>query len=266
MRMVIGAVGVLAVATMAGWVAAQPRNLEMRTAASMTFRRAALVRIPESELTRAELTQARVRPSAIALRQSLAQTAPTRVNLAAVDRTRLPVLVSARPALAASLRVFARPDSFSASASEPGMTMVIDGTKTATAAPPTFRMPATRALRLSAATLAIPRGAMVAQPPPSSATAREFRVRPEMVRPPRVAAPPGTGTPPPAAPPTPAPTVQNVLIERTEYGVDVSFMRFGAAYNMSIACDEPDTDPRCSEAGVAAQIAQLEAIGGGARP
>jgi hypothetical protein len=36
-------------------------------------------------------------------------------------------------------------------------------------------------------------------------------------------------------------------IERTEYGVDISFTRFGAAYNISILCDDPYKDERCTK-------------------
>ncbi len=37
-----------------------------------------------------------------------------------------------------------------------------------------------------------------------------------------------------------------ILIEHGESGVDASFSRFGAAYSISLACDNPAADPRCA--------------------
>lgn len=266
MRMLLTVAGIsgVALAAIAGWVGAQPVDTtRLRVdGATRTFKRAPQVRLVETQAARTELTLAKQRPAALALRQSLAQTATARVNLAAVDRTALPVLVSARPTLAANLRVFARPDSFSASTSEPGLTLVIDGTKTATAAPRTFRLPSTMTLRPVAATAPVMRRDAVAARAGTTlspaAAAKAEVASPKagtLVRPPR----------PPVAPPAapPAPTLENVVIERVEYGVDVSFTRFGAVYNVSIDCARPETDFNCSDAGARALIAQLETIGGG---
>ncbi|NJC42450.1 hypothetical protein GGQ87_002745 [Brevundimonas alba] len=52
----------------------------------------------------------------------------------------------------------------------------------------------------------------------------------------------------------------NVRTERTEYGVDVTFSRFGAAYNVSFLCEGA---PNCSEADAVAFAAGLQLIGGG---
>ncbi|HEY0599573.1 hypothetical protein, partial [Brevundimonas sp.] len=49
--------------------------------------------------------------------------------------------------------------------------------------------------------------------------------------------------------------------ERTEYGVDVTFSRFGAAYNVSFLCEGA---PDCAEADAIAFAAGLRLIGGGA--
>lgn len=264
MLLTVAGIGGVALAAIAGWVGAQPVDTtRLRVdGATRTFKRAPQVRLAETQAARTELTLAKQRPAALALRQSLAQTATARVNLAAVDRTALPVLVSARPTLAANLRVFARPDSFSASTSEPGLTLVIDGTKTATAAPRTFRLPSTMTLRPVAAAAPIMRrdaaAARAGTTLSPAAAARAEVASPKagtLVRPPR----------PPVAPPAApaAPTLENVVIERVEYGVDVSFTRFGAVYNVSIDCAQPETDFNCSDAGARALIAQLEAIGGG---
>lgn len=53
-----------------------------------------------------------------------------------------------------------------------------------------------------------------------------------------------------------------VLTERTEYGVDVAFSRFGAAYNLTFLCDNPNA-PDCTEAEAIAYAASLQVLGGG---
>ena len=53
----------------------------------------------------------------------------------------------------------------------------------------------------------------------------------------------------------------NIRTERTEYGVDVTFNRFGAAYNVSFLCEGA---PNCTEADAIAFAAGLQLIGGGA--
>jgi len=52
----------------------------------------------------------------------------------------------------------------------------------------------------------------------------------------------------------------NVRAERTEYGVDVSFNRFGAAYSVSFICEGA---PNCAEADAILFAAGLQLIGGG---
>jgi hypothetical protein len=43
-------------------------------------------------------------------------------------------------------------------------------------------------------------------------------------------------------------------IERTDYGVDITFNRFGAVYNISILCDNPYKDDRCTKDDYAVQL------------
>ena len=258
-----GALACAAAALAAGWVAAQPTSgtLATQPRSTTTFRRAAQIRIPDSQVSRSEIIRARTRPAAVALRSNIARTAASRVDLAAVDRTSVPVLVTARPSMVANLRVFTRPNSFSASAKEPGMTLVIDGSKTATAAPPTFRLPRTATLRLAAA-------AMVISPTvPRRDAERAVRSAQLSGAASRSRASEVTGVRPPVAPaqPPPAP-LQDVVVEPTEYGIDISFVRFGAVYNVSVACDDPARDARCSQAGAEGLVRQLETIGGGETP
>ena len=52
-------------------------------------------------------------------------------------------------------------------------------------------------------------------------------------------------------------------VERTEYGRELSFNRYGAAYTITIECDEPQTDPRCSEAEFGRNLARSLLIVGG---
>ena len=56
----------------------------------------------------------------------------------------------------------------------------------------------------------------------------------------------------------------DVRAERTEYGVDVSFTRFGAAYSVTFVCEAPGAAD-CSEAAAIRFAAALELVGGGPR-
>lgn len=58
--------------------------------------------------------------------------------------------------------------------------------------------------------------------------------------------------------------LQDVRAERTEYGVDVSFTRFGAAYAVTFVCDAVGA-PDCSDAAAIQFAAALELVGGGER-
>ena len=54
----------------------------------------------------------------------------------------------------------------------------------------------------------------------------------------------------------------NIRTERTEYGVDVTFNRFGAAYDVSFICESQGA-AGCVEADALAFAAGLRLIGGG---
>lgn len=56
--------------------------------------------------------------------------------------------------------------------------------------------------------------------------------------------------------------LRDIRTERTEYGVDVSFSRFGAVYNVSFICDDR-ASLECSDAAAVQFAARLELIGGG---
>jgi hypothetical protein len=56
--------------------------------------------------------------------------------------------------------------------------------------------------------------------------------------------------------------LSQIRAERTEYGVDVSFSRFGAAYNVSFIC-EASGAADCSEANAIAFAGSMVLLGGG---
>ncbi|MBU1347404.1 MAG: hypothetical protein KKA16_10720 [Alphaproteobacteria bacterium] len=56
--------------------------------------------------------------------------------------------------------------------------------------------------------------------------------------------------------------LDDIRTERTEYGVDVSFGRFGAVYSVSFICDDRTT-LECSDAAAVLFASRLELIGGG---
>lgn len=49
-------------------------------------------------------------------------------------------------------------------------------------------------------------------------------------------------------------------ITQTEYGVEVNFSRYGAAYSITIECEFPLADDRCSELGYGRQLAETIGI------
>jgi len=203
--------------------------------------------------TAAQLTALRIakaRPQALQLRSAIARLPVSRIDLAAVDRSKVPVLVSARPALIANLRIFAGPDRYTASTKQNGIAIEINGTRLSHVAPHTFRMPR---------------------------TIRTIPLRPLL-------APHVPGTPAPAPAPAPAQdALSNVSVERTSYGIDVSFMRFGSVYNVTMDCGTEESDPEaigpapadaaappapqeCTEAKALSLVGEFEVAGGGEAP
>ena len=56
--------------------------------------------------------------------------------------------------------------------------------------------------------------------------------------------------------------LSNIQSERTEYGTDVSFVRFGVVYSVSFVCDDL-ASLECSDAAAVQFATRLELIGGG---
>ena len=52
-------------------------------------------------------------------------------------------------------------------------------------------------------------------------------------------------------------------VQQTEYGREISFNRYGAAYSITLECDQPQTDMRCSDASYGRDLARSLLIVGG---
>jgi len=200
------------------------------------------VSLPRSRVDNAALAQARQDPVAARLRGVLAQgKSPDfmqRVNASAV-----PVLAPGDPALLASAE-FNGGDRFYMMTVQRGETIIeIYG--------------ATKAFQS-------PLGVPAPQPAPvtTAAPTTTARAAPVMAaRGPRIAAaqvPDAAGR---ALALARSRGLTDIRTERTEYGVDVTFSRFGAAYNVSFLCEGA---PNCAEADAIAFAAGLQLIGGGA--
>lgn len=225
--------GVIIAAAVAGVATSQqpPPSPVAATVATLTPSRA----------DNAALAQARQDPVAARLRGVLSQgKGPDfmqRVNASAV-----PVLAPADPALLASAE-FRGGDRFYMLTVQRGETIIeIYG--------------ATKAFRS-------PLGAPAPQPAPATAApTTATRTAPvTAARGPRIAAaqiPDAAGR---ALAQARARGLTNIRTERTEYGVDVAFSRFGAAYNVTFICEGA---PNCAEADAILFAAGLVLIGGGA--
>lgn len=200
------------------------------------------VALTRSRADNAALAQARQDPAAARLRGVLAQSkAPDfmqRVNASAV-----PVLAPADPALLASAEFTGGDRVYMLTVQRGEQIIEIYGATKA------FRSPlAAPAPQTAPTTTAAP------------ATARAATAT-TLARGPRIAAaqvPDAAGR---ALALARARGLTNVRTERTEYGVDVTFSRFGAAYNVSLICEGA---PNCTEADAITFAAGLQMIGGGA--
>jgi hypothetical protein len=189
---------------------------------SNTAPKAVLVPIEPTLAQRSALVAAKSRPTALQLRTLIRQSRAKQVNLAAIDKSLVPVMVSARPELVQDLRIFAAPNRYTASARNGSIAVEINGTRLPAKAPKNFALP---------------------------------RLSPTFQQ--------NLHTPAPGQDPADAGAIKDVVISRTEYGVDVSFSRFGSVYNLSIACDDPAHDPACTDENAAKTAAEMEVIGGG---
>lgn len=182
------------------------------------------VALPRDRAANAALGRARQDPLAARSRIVLEQDRARAPILAAIQASSVPVLGPPDPALLRTARFHSGDRQYVLIVREPGRVVEIFG--------------ATKALQP-------PPGAVVPEPRPP-APAALTRVAPvDAAR--AQAAQRG---------------LSNILSEQTEYGVDVSFIRFGALYNVSFICDSLGP-PDCTEAAAVAFAANLVLLGGG---
>lgn len=237
------------------------RNAQVAQPRTLMVTRLPTTTLNQNASDKAAVSRLRASPATLTLRQQVSanKMVASNVDLAAVDRVKAPVLVPAKASLVNSLRVFPSENRFTASSSEPGAVIEVVGTKTPFVAPKA-------AILLNKGLLLKP---MVRQPiapqlAPEAAPAQRAPARLKVPYDKTSLLHLLLGGPAYAqAPATPAGEISNIVVERTEYGVDVSFSRFGSVYNLTIACDLPDTDPRCSDASAVNTARSLQVLGGG---
>jgi hypothetical protein len=230
--------GVIAAAAIAG-VATSQQPAPSPVAATQ-------VDLPRSRTDNAALAQARQDPVAARLRGVLAQDKDLASVLRLAETSPVPVLAPADPALLRTARLYTGDRHYMMVVQRGEQIIEIYGTTKALQSPlaaPAAQPAARRAAIAAAAPGARTAPRAAALPGPRIAAAR----LPETAA--RSAAQAGTGG------------LTDLRTERTEYGVDVTFSRFGAAYNVSFLCEGA---PNCAEADVIAFAAGLRLIGGGA--
>lgn len=210
---------------------------------------AAQVDLPRSRADNAALAAAQKEPLAARLRGVLSQDPASARVLAVADASPVPVLAPADPALLRTARIFTGDRHYMLVVQRGAQIIEIYGATKA------FQSPIAPAPQ---------------QPPPGTPTAGTLTaVRPSapasMVTRagPRIAA---ARIPPVAARAAAQARIEgltNVRTERTEYGIDVTFSRFGAAYNVSFICEGPGA-AGCTEPEAIAFASTLQLIGGGA--
>lgn len=171
----------------------------------------------------AALARARQDPLAARLRGALDKDPATRTVTARAAALPVPVLVPADPALLQTARLFTGDRHYMLVVLREDQIIEIYGTTKA------LQSPVVRPRRPA--------------PAPAIATARVV---------------PGAAATARAS----AQGLTNVRTERTEYGIDVTFNRFGAAYNVSFICESQGA-PGCTEAEAISFAADLRLIGGG---
>jgi hypothetical protein len=204
--------------------------------------------LPRSRADIAALGQARQDPLATRLRGVLGQDPASARVLAVADASPVPVLAPADPALLRTARIFTGDRHYMLVVQRGEQVIEIYGAtkafqsplappegQTAPAATQTTTSPA--ANRPAASTAGVPQGPRILAARIPNPAAR-------------------------AAALAQAQGLTNLRTERTEYGVDVTFNRFGAAYNLSFICNGPGA-AGCTEPEAIAFAATLQLVGGG---
>lgn len=205
------------------------------------------VDLPRSSTDSAALGQARQDPLAARLRGVLGQDPASARVLAVADASPVPVLAPADPALLRTARIFTGDRHYMLVVQRGDDVIEIYGATKA------FRSP-----------LSAPAGQAPAAPAATTAlTANRSTTSAAGGAPgPRILAARIPSTAARAAAQAQTRGLTNLRTERTEYGVDVTFNRFGAAYNVSFICDGPGA-AGCTEPEAVTFASTLQLIGGG---
>lgn len=204
--------------------------------------------LPRSRSDIAALAQARQDPLAARLRGVLGQDRASARVLSVADASSVPVLAPADPALLRTARIFTGDRHYMLVVQRGDDVIEIYGATKA------FRSPLSGVSPQAPPTAAPGTAAPTVNRPTAAAAAAP--------RGPRILAARIPNTAARAAAQAQARGLTNLRTERTEYGVDVTFNRFGAAYNVSFICEGPGA-AGCAEPEAIAFASTLQLIGGG---
>ncbi len=210
---------------------------------------AAQVDLVQTRADTAALATARKEPLAARLRGVLSQDPASVRVLAVADASPVPVLAPADPNLLRTARIFTGDRHYMLVVQRGEQIIEIYGATKAFQSPIAPNPPQQPPSRVPNANVA-----GVRQTAPTAAIARTgpsvlaARIPPAATR---------------AAVQARAEGLTNIRTERTEYGVDVTFSRFGGAYNVSFICEGPGA-AGCTEPEAIAFASTLQLIGGGA--
>lgn len=175
----------------------------------------------------AALAEARQNPLASRLRIALANDANYARILGQAQASAVPVLVPPNPGLIQTARLYPGDRQYTLVVRPPGQIVEILGSTRALQAPEGTRLPPPETRGAGAST-------RVTRQTPLAAAVTQGQAR----------------------------GLSDIRTERTEYGVDVSFLRFGALYSITFVCDD-QASLECSNAAAVQFASQLELIGGG---
>ncbi|HEV7352633.1 MAG TPA: hypothetical protein VGN74_05845 [Brevundimonas sp.] len=194
---------------------------------------ATVAELPPSPAGRSALTVARQDPLTARLRGVLSQSPGGQQTLASISASDVPVLGPPTPALLQAATFLGGERHYMLVIEQPGRIIEIYGSTQA------FRAPAAAGAAGSTGLPDRPAAPEAGAAPrvPSGAPRTAVRA-------------PGVDRP------------QDVQVERTEYGVDVAFSRYGAVYSVSFICTAPN-GASCSEAEATGFAASLVLLGGG---
>jgi len=209
---------------------------------------AAQVDLPRTRVDSVALATAQKEPLTARLRGVLSQDPASMRVLAVADASPVPVLAPADPNLLRTARIFTGDRHYMLVVQRGDQIIEIYGATKAFQSPIAPSPPQPPVSRVPNANVA-----GIRQTVPTSAIAR---VGPSVLA---ARIPPAASR---AAAQARTEGLTNIRTERTEYGVDVTFSRFGAAYNVSFICEGPGA-AGCTEPEAIAFASTLQLIGGG---